>query len=274
MAKLNAGPTYGTGSRTSCARDSLPEGVKTLLSFALLCCSTVRVFAQPAFEVAEVKHSAFKVAQPAQITPSGHVRLTGLSLRLLMSAAWEVEEYALVGGPAWLNSDLFDVVANAPAKTPSKNLRAMLKGLLTERFQIAVHTEEKPMRVYALMADKGGTKVKETSASPSDPGGCSGQREQGLAYRTCQNTSMTLFAETLPRMSPNYVDAPVVDLTGLVGRYDFQLSWQPQQLRAKEGDTPTGPTIFDALRSQLGFRLESRKMPIPIVVIDRVERLP
>jgi uncharacterized protein (TIGR03435 family) len=85
---------------------------------------------------------------------------------------------------------------------------------------------------------------------------------------------MTLFAQTLPRMSPNYVDAPVVDLTGLTGRYDFKIFWQPEQVRQKEGDAPTGPTIFDALRSQLGFRLESRKMPIPVVVIAKVERLP
>jgi uncharacterized protein (TIGR03435 family) len=232
------------------------------------------VLAQPAFEVAEVKHSASKVTQPAQITPSGHIRLTGVSLKLLMSAAWEVEEYAILRGPAWLDSDLFDVAANAPPKTPPKDLRAMLKALLIERFQIAVHAEEKPMRVYALMADKGGPRLKETSASPAEPSGCTGQREQGLAYRTCRNTSMTLLAETLPRMSPNYVDAPVIDLTGLTGRYDFKIFWQPQQLRQKEGDAPTGPTIFDALRSQLGFRLESRKMPIPVVVIDKVERLP
>jgi uncharacterized protein (TIGR03435 family) len=153
--------------------------VKTFLTFALLRCSAGSVFAQPEFEVAEIKHSASMVAMPAQITPSGHVRLTGLSLRLMISVAWEVEEYAVVGGPAWRNSDLFDVVANAPAKTPPKDLRAMLKGLLTERFRIEVHTEEKPMRVYALIADKGGAKLKETTAAPGGPGGCSGQREQG-----------------------------------------------------------------------------------------------
>lgn len=191
-----------------------------------------------------------------------------------MSAAWQVREDAIEGGPAWLDSDHFDVIANAPPGTPSKVLQLMLRGLLIERFRLEVHTGEKAMRVYALVVDKGGAKLKETTAASSDPSGCTGQREQGLAFRNCQNMSMRLLAETLQRISPHYIDMPVVNLTGLNGRYDFELSWQPQQLREKGGDgLAAGPTIFDAVRSQLGLKLESRKLPIPTIVVDKVERL-
>lgn len=83
---------------------------------------------------------------------------------------------------------------------------------------------------------------------------------------------MGMFAETLPAMSPHYVDLPVVDLTGLEGRYDFKLSWLPQQLR--DASLTGGPTIFEALETQLGLKLERRKLVVPTVVIDRVERIP
>jgi uncharacterized protein (TIGR03435 family) len=82
---------------------------------------------------------------------------------------------------------------------------------------------------------------------------------------------MALFVEALPGLAPHYIDATVVNLTGLSGRYDFDLSWQPQQLQSKAA--LQGPTIFDAVRNRLGLRLEGRKLPVPTIVIDKIEPL-
>jgi uncharacterized protein (TIGR03435 family) len=113
--------------------------------------------------------------------------------------------------------------------------------------------------------------MQETIAGSSDETGCSGRREQGMAHRTCKNASMALFVEALPGLAPHYIDATVVNLTGLSGRYDFDLSWQPQQLQSKAA--LQGPTIFDAVRNRLGLRLEGRKLPVPTIVIDKIEPL-
>ncbi len=84
-----------------------------------------------------------------------------------------------------------------------------------------------------------------------------------------------MFAGTLPSMSPHYVDLPVVDLTGLKGRYDFALSWVPRQLQGREvGPSAGGLTIFEALETELGLELDRRKLPVSILVIDSVERIP
>jgi uncharacterized protein (TIGR03435 family) len=89
-----------------------------------------------------------------------------------------------------------------------------------------------------------------------------------MANRECRNVSMAVFARALPAISPRYIDAPVVDQKGLNGHYDFKLTWRPQQLDAKGGDAPTGPAIFQAVR-QLGLKLESRRLPIPVIVVER-----
>jgi uncharacterized protein (TIGR03435 family) len=258
----------------------LRNRLSIVLSIALLSSSavwTARGLAQsapvqPAFEVAEIKLNRSGDPMSGDFHQAGHLHLAGIPLRYLMAAAWQVKEYAIVGGPAWLDSDRFDVAANAPPGTSAKDVQLMLRSLLLERFRLVVHTGEKVMGVYALVVDRGGPKLQETTAEISDPMGCSGRREQGLAYRACKNTSMALFAEALPGMSPHYIDLPVANLTGLSGRYDFKLSWQPQQLQGK-GANLLGPTIFDAVRNQLGLKLEGRKLPVPTIMIDKIGRL-
>jgi uncharacterized protein (TIGR03435 family) len=245
--------------------------MRTVIWVTLSCAQAFAQSQLPAFEAAEIRANHSGAPSGGDLRMGGQLRLTALSLRLLIASAWQVKAYAVAGGPAWLDSERFDVIAKAPAKTPTLDLQLMLRSLLVERFRLVVHSGERTMRVYALVAEKTGARLP-TSADASAAGGCSGQREEGLAHRTCKNTSMAMFAEALPAMSPHYVDAPVVDSTGLAGRYDFQLSWKPRQLQGRDGDTPD-LTIFDALRKQLGLRLEARKMAVPAIFIDSIERL-
>lgn len=242
-----------------------------LMGFSVAC-ATGQSVQQPSFEAAEIRVSRSGGPISGDLHAAGQLWLRSLSLKQLIAGAWHVKEYAVVGGPAWIDSDRFDVIAKAPPNAAGAEIQGMLRSLLQERLKLVVRSSETDVQVYALIGGKRGAKIQATTASDSEGSGCTGQREGGQAHRTCRNMSMGMLAGTLPSISPHYVDLPVVDLTGLKGRYDFTLSWLPQQLR---GDSLAGgPTIFEALDTQLGLKLERRKLAVPTVVIDSVERTP
>jgi uncharacterized protein (TIGR03435 family) len=176
----------------------------------------------------------------------------------------------------------------------------MLRALLIERFQLAVHTEERPMNAYTLVANKpklkkadptSRTKWQEGAASDSK-----GDRNANPSLGrlvTCQNVTMAQFAEMLPNIAPGYLRTNVVDATGLEGGYDFTFSFspigaiqaaqtaRPQAERAPATDAtanvpePSGAiSLFEALNKQLGLKLETVKRPVQVLVIDRIERKP
>jgi uncharacterized protein (TIGR03435 family) len=171
----------------------------------------------------------------------------------------------------------------------------MLRNLLIERFKLETHGEKQPMPVFALTVGKRNPKLLPSAANDEQPS-CKvqtpAQRKDGQLPRTvsCRKQSMDDLANRLPKIAAAYIDRPVIDLTGLKGLYDFTLEWTPRRgvrgpvspggdASAKPGEVPTASesnavTIFDALQSQLGLRLELRKHPMDILVIDKVERLP
>jgi uncharacterized protein (TIGR03435 family) len=153
----------------------------------------------------------------------------------------------------------------------------MLRTLLEEEFKIVDHQEQKPTSVYALVVDKGGPKVQR-SARPGDrfckriAGGTDDPDAKGLspieAGFICTNMTMADFADLLPEMAPAYLDRLVVDSTGLKGAYDFKLVWVGAAL-IDQG----GLTVFEAMEKQLGLKLEARRVPITVTVIDHIEKL-
>jgi uncharacterized protein (TIGR03435 family) len=182
------------------------------------------------------------------------------------------------------------------APPPFESLLPMLRTLLIDRFKLAVHTEEQPVQVWALVVGKHGPKLKE--ADPSSRSGCkrgaadsgSGSAAVPMLNYTCQNTTMKQLAEAMhSSVAPGYVDRPAVDMTGLQGAYDFTITWTPRGVTAGNGrpagtgdpgqnpvaaDPSGGITFFDAVEKQLGLRLEKgQKHPMPVLVIDRVEQL-
>ncbi len=185
----------------------------------------------------------------------------------------------LVGGPKWMDEDRFDVIAKTGATVPFEDLRGMLKALIVERFALVTHNEEQPMPVYVLEAGKK-PKLKETDGSArSDCNIVNTDRR----YYVCKNTTMAQFAELLPRVAAAYVHPPLLDLTGLTGAYDFQLYWTPKgalsnataKAAAEAATTPVDEvTVFEAVDKQLGLKLEEQKHPVPVLVIDKVERTP
>ena len=195
----------------------------------------------------------------------------------------------IVGAPAWVDTDRFDVVAKAPSNlpprecffsgycVPQKALALMLQTLLEQEFKIAHHEEQRPTDVYALVVAKGGIKFQKAAGSGERNcqrivGGSDNPAAKGLssiqAGSVCANMTMEDFAGLLAEMAPAYLDRPVVDLTGLTGAYDFKLVWTGAALLDQGGIT-----VFEAMEKQLGLKLETRKLPMSATVIDHIEKL-
>jgi uncharacterized protein (TIGR03435 family) len=181
----------------------------------------------------------------------------------------------ITGAPKWLDSDRFDIVAKAPPETPEPTLLLMFQTLLAERFKLAIHRESKVTPVFALVVANGGPKLQVANGSRQHD--CAWlPREDGLRHRECHKMTIAQLVSQLPGMGGAGIDRPVLDLTELSGAYDFQFEFRPQRPGSAEDSramADSGPTIFDAM-AQLGLKLESRKQPMPIIVIDHVERTP
>jgi uncharacterized protein (TIGR03435 family) len=234
--------------------------------------------APPAFDVADVHVSAHS-ANPAVsggALRAGRYELHRATMVDLIRNAYGVEADNVLGGPSWLETDRFDVVAKAPANTSPDALKLMLQALLADRFKLVVHQDSKPIASYALTAGKGKPKLTEAAASGNP--GCQGQPQTpqpGVIPYTavsCHNLTMTVFAQFLRGMAGAYVTTPIADMTGLTGSWDFDLKWTPRALLAQAG--ADGISIFDAVDKQLGLKLEMQNVSTPAIIVDSVNEKP
>jgi uncharacterized protein (TIGR03435 family) len=172
---------------------------------------------------------------------------------------------ARISGPDWLATTRFDILAKPPADSPHDQFRLMMQALLADRFKLVVHRESKVLPTFALVVGNNGPKLEK-----GEPGGA--QVNGGSTHITGKGMSMAELADNLT----GNVDRPVVDQTGLDGVFDVSLEWSREEA-VKPGDaaaTAPLPGLFTAIQEQLGLRLESRKLPVDIVVVDRVEKMP
>jgi uncharacterized protein (TIGR03435 family) len=238
------------------------------------------------FEVASVRVSKLTQNGAERVLRSGMVDLQGLTLKELITAAYDIDDERLVGVPKWMETDRFDVAAKTQPGVPFDALIVMLQKLLEERFKLAVHREDQPVSVFALTPGKRGAKLKESSGR--DRSECKlSVGDAGRTY-TCTNTTMAQFVTRVRQVAGGYLGAhPVVDLTGLTGPYDFALTWAPVgRFNARGGGDaapsagataadPTGDlTVFEAVDKYLGLKLAEQKHPMSVVVIDHVDRTP
>jgi uncharacterized protein (TIGR03435 family) len=197
------------------------------------------------------------------------------TLIMLIGQAYRIKPFQIVGGPSWLGSDLFEITAKAEGTADFDKVMLMLQSLLAERFQLVIRRETKEMPVYALLVAKGGPKLKETT----EP--ISGRTIVRRGLMSSDGIEMRTFIELLS----GFLGRSVVDKTGLTGKFDLKVQWQPdenqvamfQEMGVPEGfgappPDPLGPTLFTALQEQLGLRLESQKGPVEVLVIERVEK--
>jgi uncharacterized protein (TIGR03435 family) len=256
--------------------------VAVLATVAFIGAAGQTVNKAPAFEVADIKPSDPARGGPGKerLLPGGRIELPGVTVMNLIMVSYGVQENMISGAPKWAATERFDIVAKAGENTPIPTLALMMQSLLAERFQLAIHREEKVMPAYVLTVGKRALKLREGNGGRQS---CNWTTlDSGLARRTCQNLSMAELARQLPGWAGVGIELPVVDQTGLKSAYDFELE---VGMRRREGGrggdgeargasaviADSGPTIFSAL-DQVGLKLESRKMPLAVVVVDRVER--
>jgi uncharacterized protein (TIGR03435 family) len=230
-------------------------------------------FAQaPAFEVATIKLSQFGTPGPVIGISAGSIALTGFTFKQLMGYAWWLHSGQVLGTAGWTDSERFDIVAKPGlGHVPEPQLRTMLQALLVNRFHLTFHHDMKVVPAYTLATGPGGPKMK--ARAPGDGGAgfrlvFEGPRLPG------RNASMAQLAFVLQTVA---LDRPVIDKTGLAGNFDFDLSWTPDETQfggkpqAKSPDKDD-PDLFTAIAQQLDLRLESRKDPVDVLVIDHVEK--
>lgn len=230
------------------------------------------IFAQE-FEVVSVKPS--KAADNSSQTNSNQGRYTASNetLRNMILMAYGIRDYQLEG-PDWLRSERYDVAAKFPEALPRDRekyragLQAMMQQMLTARFKLATHREQKVMSVYGLVVGKNGIRFKQA------PDGDSHNQNSSNNHYKATSTDMASLAAFLSRR----MDQPVLDMTGLSGFFDMELNWVPEARSSVENksdaDAPSGPTLTQAIQEQLGLKLEARKAPIEILVVDRAEKAP
>lgn len=258
------------------------------------------------FDVADIKISAPDARPVGRLQAGGRLDLQGFTMKTLIRLAWNLsDDELLAGGPKWLDDTKYSVVARSTSaiggtagslQIDIDDLRLMLRALLVQRFALTTHVEDRPVSAYTLVADK----PKLRPADPShrtncregvDPGAKDPRTTNPALSRlvTCQNMTLQQFAEDLPRLAGGYIRIPVVDATGVTGAWDFTLNFSPsgQVNTAPAGTAPapavsvpmaTDPTgslsLFDAVERQLGLKLDMRKRPMPVLVIDSVNERP
>jgi uncharacterized protein (TIGR03435 family) len=199
----------------------------------------------------------------------GKFNATGFTLKDLIAFAYAVDNSQIGGGPEWLASDRYDILGKPEKAGPLSRdgARTLLRPLLADRFHLKIHFETKPMSVFVLTIDKNGEKLK--ARAPGDGGETTRLTFHG-ASATGRNVPVTVLAEELQDM---VLRRPVVDKTGLMGNFDFDLVWRPEPKPSGTADAAAPvdlnvPDIFTAFREQLGLKLESRKEPAKVIVVD------
>jgi uncharacterized protein (TIGR03435 family) len=232
--------------------------------------------ANPSFEVATIKPA--RPEEPRYgITLRGRDVVTwNTTLMNLLTFAYGVHPKQVEGLPEWATTDKYEITArpDGDGLPNDRQLKSMFQKLLAERFKLTLHRDKKEQSVYELNTTRAGSKM---TPSAGDPNGLPGLGFQGLGKLVVVNATMADFASLF---QTSVLDRPVVDQTGLTGRFDFTLNWTPDesQFRAMgvrvppPPDNATLPNLFTAIQEQIGLRLEATRAPADVLVVDKVDK--
>jgi uncharacterized protein (TIGR03435 family) len=232
---------------------------------------------------------------PGTSDPERYIAVN-MSFSELVTTAYDIQHFQLAG-PASIDSARYDINAKIPKGATRDQFLLMLRNLLQERFGLAVHHESKQMAVDDLVVGKNGPKLKESTGEPApeaaapSPGRgrkfeldkdgflISPDRSRGSITTMRDRARIEAKGETMSHLVETLSDLsgkPIVDSTGLTGKYDFTLSWQtaPPPLGDGASDVRTLPTLAAAVQAQLGLKLEPKKGPVDMLVIDRAGKVP
>ena len=233
--------------------------------------------ANPSFEVATIKPSKPDEKGNAILVRGGQFSTINTTLLSLVEFAYDLQANQIIGGASWMSTDKYDLVAkpDAPGAPSDKQWKGMLQKLMADRFQLKFHRQNKEMSAYVLTVAKNGPKLTK---SDGDPNGLPGLFFHQLGQLYVQNATMGDFTQLMQAV---VLDRPVVDQTGIQGRWNFVLKWTPDESQfggmgvkvpppTNAADAP--PPLFTAIQEQIGLKLEARKAPVDVIVIDHVEQ--
>ena len=221
----------------------------------------------PSFEVASVKRNPAGYGPATRMKGSpGRIDYTGVPLKWLIRQAYRVQD-SQISGPDWLDTEGYDITATYPAATPGREVSLMWQNLLAARFSLAVHRETRDVPAFALVPGKGGATVRTVDAPA---GGFQVKPDGTLRHFKSQTTAAALAVYLSDQLG-----SPVIDRTELKGTLDIALDWSVVDPPQPSDDPARNlPPLRIAVEKQLGLKLEPRKTPLEVVIVDHAEKVP
>jgi len=247
----------------------------------------------PAFDVVSVKRNVSgDQASSSIVQPGGRYSATNMTLRMLVKTAYGVHDDQIAGAPNWMSEERYDIVAKAGTDRPTSlfrdEARVMLRAALTDRFRLELHRERREIAVYALVLaardSSLGPQLRRANADdcdrPARPFSGAAVAPESIADHPCGSgfaraghlAARAMDFSVLATRLGAWTDRVLVDRTGLSGAFDWDLQWTPDALTPDATISATSLPLVTALREQLGLRLEARREPAEVLVIDRVAR--
>jgi uncharacterized protein (TIGR03435 family) len=261
VATLAAGSHRSAVAQTPPVQDAQPspEAIKRMPADA-----------DPSFEVATVKPSTPDDHGSAIHVEGRRFVIRNHTMNVMLMFAYGIHPKQIVDAPSWFASDHYDVdgVLDVEGQPSLKQMQRIVQKLLADRFQLKFHPETRELSVYALTAAKDGPRLAKSKGDPNLLGDESDNMHGGLVTQTITNMSMTDFA----LLMQFFTDRPVVDQTGLAGKWDFKWSWTADESRVAPDAANPPPGMFTAIQEQLGLKLDAVKAPASVYVIDHIER--
>jgi uncharacterized protein (TIGR03435 family) len=234
--------------------------------------------ANPSFDVATIKPNPSGAPSLQGLTLQGrHLVVKNGSLNDLVTFAYSLHVKQVVNGTGWMDNDRYDIdaVPDQPGTANLAQMRIMVLKLLADRFALKFHNEKRDMSAYVLTAGKTGQKLTPTQIHGNAPSFYYAQGTGGLTLHLVNGTmnDFTSFLQLL------VLDKPVVDQTGITGRFDCNVTFTPDQTqfngnlpKLPASDVPDAPDLFTAIQQQLGLKLSAEKTAVDVLVIDHVEK--
>jgi len=238
--------------------------IRIFTPLLMLCLAGVATSQTVEFEAASAKANQCGTSPAGMRLSGSQLTIANVPLQRIAGAAFRIGEDridSLLTGPAWVTTECYDISAKIPAGTSPAQMPAMLQALLKARFGMTFHRETRDLPAYALTVAKSGLK-----AQPAKAGGRPGFRIRP-GHIESESATMAGLTDKLSRLA----DRPVVDKTDLPGSYGFQLDWAPDPTL---NDASSAASLYTAIEEQLGLKLEARKEPMEVIVIDQIEKAP
>jgi uncharacterized protein (TIGR03435 family) len=229
------------------------------------------------FGVASIKpNRSGEVNSGFRRSVGGALDARNITLKMLISFAYDLPEDRILQGPSWLDSDKYDILARPdpgggqPLDTSRRAIRIRTQKLLADRFRLALHKDTRQLTIFKLLVDKDGPKHLQAAKGTAPDWVNNGH------HVNCQAMTMDLFAKGF---LTEQMRLPVIDQTGIKGSFDFSMDWAPEEHAPgrPEGEPsaasdPSAPSFFSALREQLGLKLEAGRGPVEVLIVDHAER--